>query len=311
MKLIIQIPCYNEEQTLPAVLKDLPEKIEGIDDIEILIIDDGSTDSTVQVAKDHNVDHILRLGANRGLARAFSAGLDRSVELGADIIVNTDGDHQYKGEGIGLLVEPIISYGADMVVGDRQVERIEHFTAVKKLLQKVGSYVVRWTSGTEVRDATSGFRAFSKDAAKRLMVFSSYTYTLETIIQAGKKGMKVVSVPIDTNPKLRSSRLIQSNLDYVSRSAATILRIFLMYEPLRVFTSLSFIPFLMGLVLGIRYLYFHFNGEGTGHIQSVIVAGVLILLSFQTFLLGLLADLIARNRRILEDIKYSTYGKSS
>jgi len=304
MKLIIQIPCFNEEQTLPRTLADLPQAIDGIDTIETLIIDDGSTDRTLEIAKQHGVDHIVRLPRNRGLAHAFSAGLEACLDRGADIIVNTDGDHQYQGAGIQLLVAPILDGRADMVVGDRRVEAIPHFSPIKKFLQKRGSAVVRWISDTSVIDTTSGFRAFSREAAQRLMIFSNYTYTLETIIQAGKKGLTVESVPVVTNELTRESRLIRSTASYVLRSAATIMRIFLMYEPLRVFSYLSLVPLLAGLALFARYAYFFAIGEGGGHVQSFIVASVLLLLAFQVFLLGLLADLIGRNRRILEESLY-------
>jgi len=304
MKLIIQIPCFNEEQTLPRTLADLPQAIDGIDAIETLIIDDGSTDRTFEIAEQHGVDHIVRLPRNRGLAHAFSAGLEACLDRGADIIVNTDGDHQYQGAGIQLLVAPILDGRADMVVGDRRVDTIRHFSPVKKFLQKRGSAVVRWISDTSVIDTTSGFRAFSREAAQRLMIFSNYTYTLETIIQAGKKGLTVESVPVVTNELTRESRLIRSTSSYVLRSAATIMRIFLMYEPLRVFSYLSLLPLLAGLALFTRYAYFFAIGEGGGHVQSFIVASVLLLLAFQVFLLGLLAELIGRNRRILEETLY-------
>jgi glycosyltransferase involved in cell wall biosynthesis len=304
MKLIIQIPCFNEEQTLPRTLADLPQAIDGIDTIETLIIDDGSTDRTLEIAKQHGVDHIVRLPRNRGLAHAFSAGLEACLDRGADIIVNTDGDHQYQGAGIQLLVAPILDGRADMVVGDRNVNSIPHFSPIKKLLQRIGSWVVRWTSGTDVRDATSGFRALSRETVLHLMIFSSYTYTLETIIQAGKKGLTVVSVPVGTNEMLRESRLIRNIWTYVVQSAVTILRIFMMYESLRVFSYLSLIPLLSGLALFVRYLVFYMQGEGAGHLQSIVVAGVLIIVSIQVFLLGLLADLIGRNRRLVEETRY-------
>ncbi|MGA9533135.1 MAG: glycosyltransferase family 2 protein, partial [Anaerolineales bacterium] len=297
MRLIIQIPCFNEESTLPRTLSDLPASVDGVDEIQVLVIDDGSTDGTIQVAKDLGVDHILALQRNRGLANAFSEGLKRSLVLGADIIVNTDGDHQYRGEDIPRIVAPIVNRHADMVVGDRQVDTIPHFSMAKRRLQKLGSWIVRWSSGTEVVDATSGFRAISRECALRMTIFSSYTYTLETIIQAGKKGLRVISIPVTTNEKLRESRLIRSTGRYVARSAVTIMRIFLMYEPLKVFASLSLVPLGMGLILFARYLFYFWGGEGSGHVQSFVAASILVLLAFQVFLLGLLADLIARNRR--------------
>jgi len=304
VKLIIQIPCYNEEATLPKTLADLPEAIPGIDVIETLVIDDGSTDRTSSLARELGVNHVIRFPRNRGLAVAFAGGLNACLNAGADIIVNTDGDHQYQGSSIPNLVEPIVRGEADMVVGDRQVETIPHFSWLKKVLQKLGTRVVRWTSGTNVQDATSGFRAISRQAAAQLVVFSSYTYTLETIIQAGKRGLVVASVPVETNPKLRESRLIRSVFSYVLRSSVTILRIFMMYEALRVFSLISLMPALAGVVLFVRYAFFYAAGQGSGHIQSVVVASVLLLLAFQILLLGLLADLIAKNRRLSEEIHY-------
>lgn len=304
VKLIIQIPCYNEAETLSATLADLPEQVEGFDEVEVLVIDDGSTDETVQVAKDHGVDHVLSLGRNRGLAVAFSQGVHKALELGADVIVNTDGDNQYCGWCIPDLVQPISAGEADVVVGDRQIDKVRHFSRTKKLLQRMGSWVVRWASGTDVPDAPSGFRALSREAALKLIVFSNYTYTLETIIQAGKKGLIVVSVPVETNEKMRESRLIRSVPRYVLRSAGTILRIFLMYEALRVFLSLGFLLALSGFALILRFLYYYVIGQGSGHVQSLIIAAILVVLGFQTFLLGLLADLIARNRQLNEDLNY-------
>ncbi len=304
MKLIVQIPCFNEEETLPETLGDLPESIPGIDAIETLIIDDGSTDATIQVAKNAGADHVVPLGRNRGLATAFSVGLTTALSLGADVIVNTDGDHQYKGTNIPKLIDPILAGKADMVVGDRKVDTIRHFSRAKKALQRWGSWVVRWISGTQVADATSGFRAFSREGALRLQVFSNYTYTLETIIQAGKKGLAVESVPIETNEKKRDSRLISSTADYVFRSAVTILRIFLLYEPLKIFTWISIVPLSLGSILFARYLYFFSVGEGEGHLQSFIAASILVLLAFQVFLLGLLAELIGRTRLLAEEAIY-------
>jgi hypothetical protein len=238
------------------------------------------------------------------LAAAFAAGLQKALELGADVIVNTDGDHQYRGEDILTLVQPLVAGEAEMVVGDRQIDTIPHFSATKKALQKIGSWVVRWLSGTDVVDATSGFRAFSREAALRLFVFSNYTYTLETIIQAGKKGLAIASVPVTTNPQRRESRLIANVPLYVAKSAITVLRIFLMYEPFKVFSFLSLIPGVLGLVLLFRYAYFYVIGQGQGHIQSVIVGSVLMILALQVFLLGLLADLIAKNRQLNEEAGY-------
>lgn len=305
MKLIIQIPCFNEAATLGRTIDDLPTALEGIDEIEILVIDDGSTDDTSGIAQSHGVKHIVRLPQNQGLARAFGIGFNKALELGADIIVNTDGDHQYQGQYITNLIRPILDGEADLVVGDRQVDQVIHFSAPKRFLQKLGSKVVSWTAGTKVTDATSGFRAFSREAALRLFVFSNYTYTLETIIQAGRKGLIVVSVPVETNERLRESRLIRSIPRYVFRSSITIIRIFLMYEPLQVFLSLGMIPSFFGILLIARFLYYFVNGQGQGHIQSLIIASILVVLGFLTILLGLLADLIARNRWLNEEISYN------
>jgi glycosyltransferase involved in cell wall biosynthesis len=310
MKLAIQIPCFNEAQTLGRTVNDLPRQLAGFDSVELVVIDDGSTDGTAELARQLGVQHVVTHPRNRGLAAAFATGLDKCLEIGADVIVNTDGDHQYRGSSIADLLRPILEGEADMVVGDRQVGSIAHFSRTKKLLQRLGSWVVRWISGTEVADATSGFRAMSRRAALMLTVFSSYTYTLDTIIQAGKKGLVVVSVPVETNEKLRESRLIRSVARYVLRSALTILRIFLMYQPLTVFTILSLLPGLAGGVLLIRYAYFYAIGEGAGHIQSVVAGSALGLLAFQVFLLGLLSDLIAKNRRLVEDMTYLLRGLS-
>jgi glycosyltransferase involved in cell wall biosynthesis len=304
MKLIIQIPCFNEAETLPLTIADLPRQVTGFDEVEFLVIDDGSTDGTADVAREHGVVHVLQLPQNRGLAYAFNAGLERSLSLGADVIVNTDGDNQYQGEGIADLVRPILEGRAEMVVGDRRVDTIKHFSWTKKCLQKTGSWVVRWASGTDVPDSTSGFRAFSRNAALQLTVYSTHTYTLETIIQAGKKGIVITHVPIATNEKLRESRLIRSIPGYVVSSAITILRILLMYEALRIFLTIGAVLFGFGTLLVLRFLYFFLIGEGQGHVQSLIIAAILIVLGFQTFLLGLLADLIAKNRRLNEEMAY-------
>jgi glycosyltransferase involved in cell wall biosynthesis len=304
MKLIIQIPCFNEAETLPLTIADLPRQVTGFDEVEFLVIDDGSTDGTYEVAKELGVHHIHRSQQNRGLAHAFALGLETALKLGADVIVNTDGDNQYRGEYIKDLVRPILEGEAEMVIGDRQIEKISHFSPMKKILQKIGSWVVRWASGTNIPDATSGFRAFSRIAALHLVIFSSYTYTLETIIQAGKKGLSVTSVPILTNTMFRESRLIHSIPRYVLRSAGTILRIFLMYEPLHVFLTLGMFPIIAGSLLLIRFSYFYITEGGAGHIQSLIIASILIILGLLIFLLGMLADLIARNRQLTEEINY-------
>lgn len=303
-KLIIQIPCFNEAATLPETVADLPRKVEGFDEVEILVVDDGSNDGTSEVAHDLGVDHVVRIRQNRGLANAFAIGLQASLKRGADVIVNTDGDHQYQGRYIQDLVSPILKGEADMVVGDRQIHTIQQFSGMKKLLQRLGSWIVRWASNTSIPDATSGFRAFSAEAALRLEVYSEYTYTLETIIQAGKKGIAITSIPIMTNPVNRKSRLIRSTPLYIARSAMTIVRIFLMYEALRVFLGLSILPLFGGIILLGRFGYFFIIDGGAGHVQSLIVAAILMVLAFVIILLGLLADLIARNRRLSEDIRY-------
>ena len=304
MKLVIQIPCYNEEDTLAETLQDLPGKLTGIDEIQVIVIDDGSEDRTSQVARELGVDKVIRIPLNTGLANAFAVGLKKAIEQGADIVVNTDGDNQYRGEDIQKLIEPILAGEAEMVIGDRQVASLEHFSKVKRFLQKFGSFIVRWASGTRIPDTTSGFRAFSRDAAQRLSIFSGYTYTLETIIQAGKKGIAVTSVAVGVNVVERQSRLIQSTASYILRSGLTILRIFMMYEALRVFLSLSAIPIGAGLFLLARFGYFYLIGDGSGHVQSLVVASILMVLGFVTALMGLLADLIARNWRLSEDIIY-------
>jgi len=304
MKLIVQIPCLNEEKTLPQTVADIPRKISGVDEVEILIIDDGSTDNTVAVARQAGVDHIVRFTKNRGLAAAFAAGIDACLRLGADIIVNTDGDNQYYGGDIPRLIAPILTGEADMVIGDRQVETIDHFSPTKKRLQKLGSWVVRQASGTNIPDTTSGFRAYSREAAMRMNVISDYSYTLETIIQAGKQHLALTSKPIRTNPKTRESRLIGSLLDYLRRSTSTIVRTYAMYEPLRIFISAGALLLLGGVILGLRYLHFVGMGEGKGHIQSVILTAIFLIAGFQVILIGMLADLIAINRRLSEDILF-------
>jgi len=305
VKLIIQIPCLNEEKTLPITLADLPKSIPGVDVIETLVIDDGSTDRTVEVAREHGVNHIVRLTNRKGLAEAFMTGIDACLKLGADIIVNTDGDNQYKGKYIAELIKPILEGKADMVIGDRQVDNVPHFSPLKKKLQKLGSWVVRQVSGTDVPDATSGFRAYSREAALRLNVISKFTYTLETIIQAGKNNIAVTHVPVETNEKLRESRLFGSIPAYLKRSIGTIFRIYTMYEPLRVFSIVGGLVFFMGFLISVRFLYFYFFVDGgAGHIQSLILSAVLMLLGFQIGVLGVLADLIAGHRRLTEDTLY-------
>ena len=302
MKLIVQIPCFNEEQTLPQTLADLPGEISGIDVIEVLVIDDGSTDATVRIARELGVDHVVRFPANRGLASAFKAGLDAALHLGADIIVNTDGDNQYCGQDIPALVKPILDGEADLVVGDRRTDTIPHFGVVKKKLQKLGSAVVRRFSRTTVADTTSGFRAFSREAALRLNLVSEFTYTLETIIQAGHNRMAVQSVPVRTNPKTRPSRLFRGIGQYVRRSVGTILRIFMMYRPLAVFLWIGGLVFAGGFALGVRFLYYYFTVSGAGHVQSLVLAAALLMIGVQVVIMGLLADLIGANRKLVEDV---------
>ena len=304
MKLIIQIPCLNEAGTLPETLAEIPRHIEGVDEIEILLLDDGSTDGSAEVARQHGVDHVVRSTRSRGLAATFKAGIDAALELGADIVVNTDGDNQYPGSAIAALVGPILRGEADMVVGDRQVASVEHFSFTKKRLQTLGSWVVRQVSGTDVPDTTSGFRAFTRQTGQRLNLVSDYTYTLETIIQAGKKKLAIAHVPIEAR-QTRPSRLIRSNWDYVKRSASTIIRIYAMFEPLKFFSYVSAAFIVPGIFLGLRYLYFReVLGEGQGHIQSVVLAGVFLILGFMIFLIGLVADINASSRRLLEEVLY-------
>jgi len=302
MKLIIQIPAWNEEDHLAAAIEALPSQVEGFDQVGVLVIDDGSDDATSDVARQCGAD-VLRLPVHRGLAVAFATGLARSVELGADVVVNTDADNQYNADDIHLLVEPIVQGNAQMVIGDRQVHTLHHFSATKRLLQKLGSWVVRRLSRTTVRDATSGFRAISREAALKLHVFTRFTYTLETILQAGEAGLKVVSVPVRVNQEVRRpSRLFASNTGYVLRSLESIARIVVLYNPLRIFIRIGAIPVLVGLALLIRFLYFFFTGQSpAGHVQSLIIAVILIVVGVQVWVVGIMADLIAVNRRLLEE----------
>lgn len=304
MKLIIQIPCYNEALTLPQTLRELPRQLDGVDTVEWLIIDDGSTDGTAEAARRCGAHHVVRLAGHQGLARAFAAGIEACLKQGADIIVNTDADNQYCAADIPLLIGPIIRGEADIVVGARPVGEIAHFSLTKKFLQRLGSWAVRAVSGTDVPDVTSGFRALSRGAALRLNVFSNYTYTLETIIQAGRSNMVVTSVPIRINPPLRETRLIKSIPDYIKKSVVTILRVFILYKPLRFFVYSGAIVFVAGFLLGVRFLIAYLMGQGAGHIQSLILAAVLLIMGFQLVILGLVADLIATNRRLLEDLQY-------
>ncbi len=304
MKLMIQIPCYNEEKTLPVTAADLPRSISGSDEIEYLIINDGSSDDTVDVARKCGIHHIVSFPQNKGLASAFMAGIDACLRLGADIIVNTDADNQYCGQDIEKLVRPILEKKAEMVIGERPINEIESFSFLKKKLQRLGSYVVRKASNTDIPDAPSGFRAYSRDAAMRLNVVSHYTYTLETIIQAGNKNIALTSVPIRTNQETRESRLFHSMFGYIKKSVVTIFRIFMMYRPLRFFAVLGAIIFGLGTILGIRFLVYYFMGQGQGHIQSLILTAVLLMIGFQIGITGLLADIIAGNRKLIEDVQY-------
>ena len=304
MKLIIQIPCFNEAQTLSIALSALPRTVPGFNSVEWLIIDDGSQDNTVEVAKAHGVDHVIRHAGNKGLARAFMTGLDACLRLGADVIVNTDADNQYNADDIPALVLPILQHRAELVVGARPISTIEHFSPVKKLLQKLGSWVVRVASKTNIPDAPSGFRAMSRSAAQRLMVFNDYTYTLETIIQAGQKNMAITSVPIRVNEDLRPSRLVKSIPSYIKRSIVTIVRIFIIYRPFSFFGSIGVALFGVGVLIGLRFVWFYLNGVGEGHIQSLILASVFLGIGFQTLLVAFVADLLAANRKLLEDIRF-------
>ncbi len=303
MKLIIQIPCFNEEKTLPITLNALPKSIDGIDEIEVIIIDDGSSDKTVEVAKELGVKNIFSLNKNYGLARAFSYGLNKAIELGADIIVNTDADNQYCADDIEKIVKPILNNKADMVVGERPITDIKHFSLSKKMLQKLGSKVMSLISGVKIKDAPSGFRAFSRRAAMSINVFDNYTYTLETIIQANAKGLVIENAPIRVNKEERPSRLISNNFVYILRSILTMTRMFIVYRPFRFFAIISAIFLILGLLTGGRFLYYYFNGEGSGHVQSLILASILIITGVQTSVVAIASDLLSINRKLLEDIQ--------
>ena len=304
MKLIVQIPCLNEEFTLPQTVRDIPRQIAGIDQVEILIIDDGSTDRTIEVARELGVDHIITHINNRGLAAAFRTGLDACLRLGADIIVNTDGDNQYHGQDIPKLVTPIVAGKAEIVVGDRQTDKIAHFDLHKKILQKLGSYIVRVLSGANLPDAVSGFRAFSREAAMQLNILTHYSYTVETILQAGKRHLAISSVHVGTNPKTRESRLVKSIPSFVMHQFNTMTRMYAMHQPLRYFFVISSIIMLGGLIPMIRFLSFYMEGKGDGHIQSLIMGSVLLMIGFQVLVMGFLGDVISFNRRLMEDILY-------
>ncbi len=305
MKLVIQIPCFNEQNTLLDTLEALPKRLHSIDKIEIVVIDDGSCDDTAKIAKKWGVKKVVSFKRNLGLARAFCAGLDVALELKADIIVNLDGDNQYCADDIEKLIEPILNKKADIVIGTRPIENINHFSPMKKFLQKAGSFVMKKVSGANVDDAPSGFRAFSSVAARRINVFDNYTYTLETIIQAQRKGLNITSVPVRVNNVTRPSRLIKSNFNYVVRSIITMLRIFIIYRPFRFFAFIGALMFIFGIFLGLRFLYFYLNEDGSGHVQSLILCAILLVLSFHCGLLAIISDLLAINRKLLEDVQYN------
>lgn len=304
MKLIIQIPCYNESETLEVALNDLPKKLDGIDQIEYLIINDGSKDNTVEVARNWGVHHVVSFTQNKGLAKGFMAGLDECLRQGADIIVNTDADNQYCAEDIQKLIQPILDGKADYVVGARPIDETEHFSFIKKKLQHLGSWAVRKASSTNIPDAPSGFRALSREAAMRINVVNDYTYTLETIVQAGREKLAITSVPIRTNEELRPSRLFKSIWGYVKKSMVTILRAYMMYKPLKFFTFLMIPPTAVGSIYILRYFYYVLMGTSSGHVQSLILACMLIIIGFLTFMIGLVADVISANRRLLQDTQY-------
>ncbi len=310
-KLIIQIPCYNESQTLEITMKALPRLVDGFDFVEWLVIDDGSADATSDVARRCGVDHIIRHTKNQGLAKAFMTGIEACLRLGADVIVNTDADNQYNADDIPLLVAPILKGESDIVVGARPIGNIQHFSPVKKVLQRLGSWVVRVVSRTDIPDAPSGFRAFSRVAAQRVMVFNDYTYTLETIIQAGQNNMAISSVPVRVNEDLRPSRLMKSIFSYIQRSIMTMVRIFAVYRPFRFFMTIGLSLFGAGFIIGCRFLFYYVTGKGTGHIQSLILASILLGMGFQTILIAFVADLLAANRKLLEDVRYKVLSRKN
>lgn len=304
MKLIIQIPCLNEAETLPETLKVLPRQVPGFTVVEWLVVDDGSQDKTAEVARALGVDHVVRHRRNKGLARAFITGLNECLRLGADVIVNTDADNQYEADDIPKLVAPILEGKADVVIGARPINTHKHFSLTKKLLQKVGSWVVRQVSHTDIPDTTSGFRALNREAAQRTMVFNEYTYTLETIIQAGHRKLAITSIPVRVNEVTRPSRLFRSIPAYVRQSMITIVRIYVIYRPFHFFGSIGLLFFLAGVLIGVRFLYYYLTDGGSGHLQSLILMSVLLGMGFQTLLIAFVADLFAANRKMLEEIRY-------
>lgn len=303
MKLVIQIPCYNEQDALPVTLKALPKHIDGIDEIEILVIDDGSTDKTIDIARECGVVNFVQIPHNCGLSKAFIAGINKALLMGADIIVNTDADNQYCADDIEKLVTPILKGEADMVIGTRPVSEISHFSLMKKFFQKLGSFVMRVISSTDVQDAPSGFRAFSRNAAIQLNIFDNYTYTLETIIQAKAKGLQLKCVDVAVNPEMRQSRLVKNMFDYIRRSIFTMVRMFIIYRPFRFFSILAGLFLSLGALLGIRFLWYYFTGSGSGHIQSLILSAILIITGVQVSVIAILSELFSINRKLLEDIQ--------
>ena len=303
-KLIIQVPCYNEAETLPATLRDLPRSLPGIDVIEWLVIDDGSRDGTADVAVSCGVHHVVRFRRNKGLAAAFTAGIDACLKLGADLIVNTDADNQYCGADVAKLVAPLLAGDADICIGDRNIKALAEMSPSKKSLQRLGSWVVRQVSNTTVPDTTSGFRAYTREAALRMTIVSEFSYTLESLIQSGKRRMAIAHVPIATNPRTRESRLFKTTFAYIKQSAATIVRIYASYEPLKVFSYIGLGVFSLGFAGALRFLYYYFTGTGYGHVQSLIFSAVMMIVGFQILLIGLVADLIGGSRKLLEDLLY-------
>jgi glycosyltransferase involved in cell wall biosynthesis len=302
--LIVQIPCFNEEETIGSVLEEIPREVWGIDRVEVLVVDDGSKDASIEEAKKAGADHVVSFSENRGLARTFEAGLDAALKLGADIIVNIDADGQYKGEDIPVLIKPIIEGSADVVVGDRGIINDKDYPTIKKALQIVGSRTVRFLSNTETIDATSGFRAYSREAAQKIHLISDFTYTLESLIQAGSYNLRVKSVPISVRKVKRPSRLFSSMREYLFKSAVTIIRVYSMFEPIKVFFAIGGIIFTSGFGIGMWFLFYYFTEGGKGHVQMLILAAVLMIIGFQVLVMGLLADLIASNRKLIADVLF-------